>query len=99
MENLTENAEDVETEDDAYLQEMQHFLNDPINLNYANEEDLKDLKFLSALQIQNLISYRNLFGKYISIYELQAVPGWYPSMIRKLQPYITLTENQKFLFH
>ncbi len=36
LENLTESNEDVETEDDAYLQEMHHFLKEPINLNYAD---------------------------------------------------------------
>ena len=90
LENLTENSDDVETEDDSYLQEMEHFLEDPINLNNANESDLKELKVLTPLQIQNLISYRNLFGKFINVYELQAVPAWNVSMIRKIRPYITV---------
>ena len=97
LENLTENLEDAEIEDDSYLQEMQHFLDDPINLNNANESGLKELKVLTALQIQNLISYRNLFGNFINIYELQAVPGWNVSMIRKILPYITV-DAQKSLF-
>jgi DNA uptake protein and related DNA-binding proteins len=97
LENLTENNEDVETEDDSYLQEMQHFLDDPLNLNIATESELKELKVLTALQIQNLISYRNLFGKFINIYELQAVPGWNVSMIRKIRPYITV-DDQPNLF-
>lgn len=97
VENLTENSADIETEDDSYLQEMQHFLDDPINLNTATESDLKDLKVLTALQIQNLISYRNLLGKFINIYELQAVPGWNVSMIRKIRPYITV-DDQPNLF-
>ncbi|MBA3675353.1 MAG: helix-hairpin-helix domain-containing protein [Chitinophagaceae bacterium] len=97
LENLTENSEDVETEDDSYLQEMQHFLDDPVNLNNANESDLKELKILTALQIQNLISYRNLFGNFINIYELQAIPGWNVSMIRKILPYITVTDKESLL--
>lgn len=90
LENLTENAEDVETEDDSYLQEMQQFLDDPVNLNKATESDLEQLKVLTALQIRNLLSYRNLFGNFINIYELQAVPGWNVSLIRKIRPYITV---------
>jgi len=93
LENLTENSDDVETEDDSYLQEMKHFLDDPINMNTAMESDLEELKLLSALQIQNLISYRNLFGNFISIYELQAVPGWNVSMIRRIRPYITVNDQ------
>lgn len=93
LENLTENNEDAETEDDSYLQEMQHFINDPINLNNTEESELKELRVLTALQIQNLISYRNLFGKFINIYELQAVPGWNVSTIKKILPYITVNDQ------
>lgn len=90
LENLTENSDDVETEDDGYLQQIQHFLKDPINLNYATESELKELKVVTDLQIQNLISYRNFLGNFINIYELQAVPGWDPPLLRKLLPYITV---------
>jgi len=91
LENLTENSEDVETEDDAFLQQMQYYIGNPINLNNATESDLKVLTVLTALQIHNLISYRNLFGNFINIYELQAIPGWNISMIKKILPYITVT--------
>lgn len=97
LENLTENNDDAETEDDSYLQEMRHFIKDPINLNNADESDLKQLKLLTPLQIQNLISYRRLFGNFISIYELQAVPSWNVLMIRRILPYITV-DDQPELF-
>jgi len=95
LENLTENNEDVETEDDAYLQQMQHFIKDPINLNNADESDLMELKIINGLQIQNLFSYRNLLGKFINIYELQAVPGWNIFMIKKILPYVTVNDEPK----
>jgi hypothetical protein len=44
------------------------------------------------LQIANLISYRKLVGKFISIYELQAVPSWDTQIIKKLLPFITVAE-------
>ena len=44
---------------------------------------------INDLQIANLISYRNLFGKLISVYELQAIPSWDVSTIRKILPFIT----------
>ena len=97
MENLTENSEDIETEDDAFLQEMQHFLDDPLNLNYATEADLKELKIITPLQIQSLLSYRKLFGNFVNIYEVQAVPGWNVGLIRKIRPYITVGEQPSLL--
>ena len=90
LENLTENNGDAETEDDSYLQEMIQFQKNPINLNTADGTFLKDLKILSAIQIDNLIAYRSLFGKFISIYELQAIPSWDIQTIRRLRPYVTV---------
>ncbi len=73
LENQTD-ADQGETEDDAWLQELEQFRKNPINLNTADADELKQLKIITDLQIANLISYRNLFGRFISIYELQAVP-------------------------
>src|SRR5258706_14203452 len=97
LENLTENNEDVETEDDGWLQEMQHFMKDPINLNNANEGDLDELKILTPLQIHYLISYRNLLGNFINLYELQAIPGWDVLLIRKIKPYVTVAASVAIL--
>jgi len=97
LENITENNEDVETEDDSYLQEMAQFLKNPVNLNTADEVILKDLKMLSAIQIQSLISYRTLMGKLLNVYELQAIPGWNVQTIRKVRPYITVSNEVKFI--
>src|SRR5688500_9910442 len=84
-------ADQAETEDDAYLQELEQFRKNPINLNTADVDELKQLRIVTDLQIANLTSYRNLFGKLISIYELQAVPSWDVNTIRKLLPFITTT--------
>lgn len=92
LENLAD-AEQAETEDDTYLQELEHFKNNPVNLNTADADELKQLRILTGLQIANLISYRNLFGKLISIYELQAVPSWNITTIKKIVPFVTTAVN------
>jgi hypothetical protein len=95
LENLTD-ADQSETEDDSYLQQMQQFLKNPININTATPDELRELKIISDLQIDNLISYRNLFGKFISIYELQAVPSWDLNTIRKIVLLITIANSVSF---
>lgn len=82
-------ADQGETEDDTYLLELEHFKKNPVNLNSADADELKQLRIITDLQIANLITYRNLFGKLISIYELQAVPAWDVLTIRKLVPFVT----------
>ncbi|MEO7922506.1 MAG: helix-hairpin-helix domain-containing protein [Chitinophagaceae bacterium] len=78
-----------ESEDDTYLHDLEHFRRDPLDLNTADAEELKQLRIVTDLQIANLIAYRNLFGKLVSIYELQAVPAWDVNTIRKLLPFVT----------
>jgi hypothetical protein len=88
IENITE-VEESETEDDSYLQSLQHYLKNKLNLNTATETDLKEFPFLSPLQLTNFFTYRKLFGKLISIYELQAVPSWNLETIQKIIPFVT----------
>jgi hypothetical protein len=91
LENITENNEDIETEDDSYLQQMVQYLKNPIELNYADAAELNQLRMLTPMQVQNFISYRNLVGKLVDMYELQAVPGWDIGTIQKLRPYINVS--------
>ncbi len=90
LENLTESNEDANPEDDSYLQNLVYFRRNPINLNYADVGQLEELKLLTALQINNFTSYKKLFGNFISIYELQAIPAWNINLIKKILPYITV---------
>ncbi|MDP4283040.1 MAG: helix-hairpin-helix domain-containing protein [Bacteroidota bacterium] len=90
LENLTEANDDLATEDDAYLQGMQHFINEPINLNDADAGLLQQLNLLSPIQISNLLSYRKLLGNLIDLYELQAIPGWDLGLIERIRPYIII---------
>ncbi len=93
LEATTENNDDNETEDDSFLQQMQHFLQAPVNLNTADAALLKELLVLTPLQIENIITYRKLFGNFISIYELQAIPGWNVRAIQRILPYVTVSIN------
>lgn len=88
LENNTAGNDDNENEDDTYQQQMQYFLKHPINVNTADEYDLQQLKVLHAFQIKNFLSYRKLLGKFINLYELQAVPGWSILLIKKIQPFV-----------
>jgi hypothetical protein len=89
LENLTEQQES-ETEDDNYLQYLVQARRNRLNLNTVDEGELKDLRLVTDLQIQNLISYRRLLGNLISVYELQAVPTWDVETIQKILPYVTV---------
>jgi hypothetical protein len=90
LEDLTAQNEDAETEDDSYLQELQYYVRHPVNLNYADANALQQLKILSPVQIESLLSYRKLLGNFLSVYELQAVPTWDLNLINRISPYVTV---------
>lgn len=90
LENLTAANEDNETEDDSYLQQLQRFKRNPLNLNTASANDLRELLLLSDYQIAQFIQYKLLLGPLSSLYELQAVPGWDIATIKKILPFITI---------
>lgn len=97
LEAITENNEDVETEDDSFLQTMRQYFKNPINLNTPDLSILRELGIFSPIQLQNIISYRTQLGNFISIYELQAVPGFNLQLIDRLRPYIVVSTPQNVI--
>ena len=68
-------------------------LEEPLVLNNATENELHQLVFLTKLQIQSIIDYRNKYGNFISKYELQAVPFLDIPTIKKILPLIRIKED------
>ncbi len=74
---------------DRLLQIYQH----PINLNKAQKNDLEQLFILSQNQINQILEYREKNGKFLSIYELQAVPDMDINTISKLQYFVEVNSK------
>lgn len=72
---------------------LQLYLN-PLDINKADEEVLQGTYLLNPFQISSLISYRASFGSLISLYELQAIPGFDLETIERILPFITLEDRQ-----
>ncbi|MET0393115.1 MAG: hypothetical protein ABW019_08225 [Chitinophagaceae bacterium] len=89
LESLAE-LEQAETEDDSYLQQLTRFRKNPLNLNTADRDDLRELRLLTDLQIDHFLAYRRLFGPLINVYELQAIPAWDIMTARRLLPLVTV---------
>lgn len=87
LENLAE-ADELETEDDSYLQQLSQLRRNRMNLNTATITDLQIFRFLNELLLVQIINYRTLMGPFLSIYELQAVPGWDVETIQRILPYV-----------
>lgn len=93
LESQAERFEGV-TEDDTQWQQLEYFHKHPLNLNNADADDLKQLHLLTDLQITNFLRYKKMLGPLLSVYELQAVPGWDVLTIQQLLPFI-IVSNEK----
>lgn len=93
LEDLAE-AEELETEDDSYLQQLAQLRRNPLNLNTATLSELQVFRVLNELLLLQLIRYRELLGPFQSIYELQAVPGWDVETIQRILPYVKVGPSQ-----
>ncbi len=74
----------------TFYEGLAAYRTNPINLNEANEAQLQDLRLLSDIQIVNLLRYRQEAGDLLSIYELQAVPGFDLNAIRRILPFVSV---------
>ena len=97
VETLATATETEQVEDDSYVQEMRNRLSHPININNADEEELSLLNLLTALEINSILQYRSLLGKFVDVYELQAVPGMDMATLRNIRPFVTVSEEENLL--
>ena len=78
LENQTD-ADQGETEDDTYLLELEHFKKNPLNLNLADADELKQLRIVTDLQVADIdlvkpervqaveVGYRSVINNDLSI--------------------------------
>jgi hypothetical protein len=96
LEQFMENLFPVQDEDidyeDIYEILLQYYLN-PLNLNKATAEELQSLYVLGPNLIRSLLEYRANYGPFLSVYELQAVPGFSLEVIERILPFVTLEER------
>lgn len=64
----------------------------PLNINSASAEQLRFLNLLSEQQVQELMRYRGESGPLLSMYELQAVPGFDRMTLERIIPFFTVDD-------
>ncbi|MFD2036767.1 helix-hairpin-helix domain-containing protein [Belliella marina] len=94
IEELFAMQQDEDDYENMYEGLLQLFLN-PIHLNKTNPEELKSIYILNPYQINSFFEYKKAFGDLISIYELQAIPGFDLETIYKIIPFVTLDDRSE----
>lgn len=73
--------------------DLYYFIDNPINLNNTSENTLEKLRILNVFQIKSLLNYVEINSGMATLYELQLVEGFDYTTIKKLLPFVTLTES------
>jgi len=86
-------ADDLDADLDysELIENLRYYLEHPLNLNFATYDELSKLVFLNEIQIYNILAYRETYGNFATIYELQGVEGMDEKTIKNIQPFITIT--------
>lgn len=93
VENLVENLADNMPEDFDYeelSERLMKYKKSPIDLNKSNKDLLKELPFLSPIQINNLLNHIQANGKLLDIYELQSIDAFDLETIKLLLNFATV---------
>lgn len=90
MDNLS-NPELLNENQTTYLTQLAE---NPIDLNRATAEELRNTTLLSETQIDNLLNYIKNTGPILSLYELQAVPGFEVSTIQYIAPFVRFKSTE-----
>lgn len=79
-------AEEIDISE--FTERLRFFLKHPINLNQVDEATLSSLVFLSPLQVAHILEHRAKVGPFISVLELQVVPGLDETTLDRLYPFV-----------
>jgi hypothetical protein len=90
IEFIGENLEDSDLDLTVFLEDFYFFLENPLNLNTATNEDLLRLHLLSDVQIAALLNYKKKYGQFITIYELAAIPELDREIIDMMLPFVSV---------
>ncbi len=85
--HLLENGTDEESAA-FYSERLRELMLHPLDLNRVDEENLAYLFFLNSFQIKQFLDYRLTLGPFLSVLELQAIPGFTVETIQLMLPFV-----------
>jgi hypothetical protein len=90
LEDYLAETEEEQFDFNTLLEELELYLDTPLNLNLADDNTLREFLLLTNRQVDELLKYRTEIGTLLSIYELQAIPSFDLDAIRRILPFITV---------
>ncbi len=80
-----------EAENQGYYDLLLYYFDNPIDLNKTTGQELAQLGLLTRQQIADILAHIEATGKFMRIYELQALPSFTLADIKAIRPFITVS--------
>lgn len=74
-----------------WVEMLEYYTKNPIDLNTADFEDFKKLGLLNDIQISRIINHREQYHGFLSVEELQSVEGFDAELVSLLLPFFKVT--------
>ena len=85
-----EDRPELMEEEDIQQQVWQERRKHPLDINQADSLDWMELGLFQASQVKQILHYRAIFGRFLDIHELQAIPGIPVNTWRFLRPMLVV---------
>ncbi|MFH2141178.1 MAG: helix-hairpin-helix domain-containing protein [Bacteroidota bacterium] len=92
IETIASNS-DEELDYTTLFDDLNNFLNNPIDINNTNADELAKLEILTDYQINNLLLYIERHSPVLSVYELLLIDGFNRMIIEKILPFFSFYEK------
>lgn len=88
---LATSEEDLNYEE--LYEQLTHLLANPVDINKVTREQLRAIMILSEKDINEFIAYRDTFGPFLDVVELQAIPGWTVATVARVVPFVRVVDG------
>ncbi|MDR2917462.1 MAG: helix-hairpin-helix domain-containing protein [Tannerella sp.] len=95
IEEIAEESEENPESIEKLYNDLSYLSENPLNLNRITAEQLKQIPFLSDIQILNILDYLKKQGEFVSIYELKNIRFLDVETIELILPFIYVGEIDK----
>ncbi len=99
---FVQNLLPIQTEDLNYNELYENLIQlyaTPLDLNTCTRDELAATYLLNERQLNSFFLYREQFGKFLSIYELQAIPDFDLALIYKMLPFVAVVPANRKLWN
>lgn len=93
IEFISEQLESESIDLTDVIAQLSYYYDNPLNLNSADKNDLQSMSLLTDVQVNDLLLHREIFGKFVSIYELQSLTYWDLETIRLVLPFVKVDDK------